>query len=417
MAEASDTLAACLKLNRSTRNILYGATNSWYRALSNEPGGKEGLNIHACIIDELHVWKGRDLWDTLRYGYRSRRQPLQFVITTAGDDDQSVCYSELERARQILSGAIRDDAYFALVYEASPEDNWTDEATWQKANPSIGQTFTVQTLREDADAAKGRASEEAVFKRYSLNIWSKAANPWLSIDDWQKNQRAFSGEDLAGMECYGGLDLSRTRDMTALALVFPWEEDGRQVYRQLVRFWLPEAAVSRYKDHIDIPKWVEAGWLEIMGDTYDQVEAAIVEAAEQFRMVGLAYDRMYARDFTEKLQQEHGIMPAEFSQTIMQYAGPTAEYERLLIHDALHHNGNPVLAWQAGHVQVKQDANANKRPVKPPGADYRKIDGIVAGIMALGYAMTQPANESAYASPGMLYADAEPENEEYAESV
>ena len=95
MAEASEELAGCLKLNKSTRNILYESTNSWYRALSNEPAGKEGLNIHACIIDELHIWKGRELWDTLRYGYRARRQPLQFVITTAGDDDESICYKEL----------------------------------------------------------------------------------------------------------------------------------------------------------------------------------------------------------------------------------------------------------------------------------------------------------------------------------
>jgi phage terminase large subunit-like protein len=396
MAEASTALSACLKVNGSTKNILYKAFKSWYRALSSEPGGKEGLNIHACIIDELHIWKGRELWDTLRYGYRSRREPLQFVITTAGDDDQSICYGELERARAVINGAIRDDNYFALVYEASPEDDWTTEETWRKANPSLGSTFTVQSLREDAEAAKGRVSEEAVFKRYSLNIWQKASNPWLSMDDWQKNYRPFCGEDMAGRDCYGGLDLSRTRDMTALALVFPWDDDGKVMYRQLVRFWLPEVAIERYKDRIDLEQWHADGWLEYMGDNYDPVEKAIEEAANQFNLIGLAYDKMYARDFTEKLADNHGIDCIEFPQTIMNLAGPTKEYERLLILNNLHHNGNPVLAWQAGHVQVKPDNNANIRPIKPPNEDYRKIDGIVAGVMALDLAMRE--NGSAMSS-------------------
>lgn len=395
MVEASPALSACLKVNRSNRNILYEHTNSWYRALSNEPGGKEGLNIHACIIDELHIWHGRDLWDTLRYGYRSRRQPLQFVITTAGDDDQSVCYAELERARSIIRGDVRDDAYFALVYEAQPEDDWLDEAVWAKANPSMGHTFTVETLREDAMAAKGKASDEAVFKRYSLNIWQRATNPWLSMDDWAKCERQYTLDEMAGRDCYAGLDLSRTRDMTALVLVFPIEQDdGRTIYRQWPIFWLPEAAVEQYKNRLDIAGWQRSGAMSLMGDTYADVEAAILDVSKRFNLVELAFDPMYARDLAEKLQNEQGIPVVEYPQTIMQFAGPTAEYERLLIHGALHHPGNPVLTWQAGNVNIKTDANANKRPVKPPGPDYRKIDGIVAGIMAVGRAMARQPQAS-----------------------
>lgn len=404
MAESSTILAGCLKINKSNRNIFYEHTRSWYRALSNDPGGKQGLNIHACIIDELHIWHGRDLWDSLRYGYRSRRQPLQFVITTAGDDDQSVCYSELERARAIIRGDVRDDAYFALVYEAQPEDDWLGESIWAKANPSLGNTFAVESLREDALAAKGKASDEAVFKRYSLNIWQRATNPWLSMDDWAKCERQYTLDEMEGRDCYAGLDLSRTRDMTALVLVFPMEENGRTIYRQWPIFWLPEAAVEQYKDRIDILGWKQAGHLALMGETYADVEATMLNISKRFNLIELAFDPMYARDLCERLRNEQGIPAVEYSQTIMLFAGPTAEYERLLIHGVLHHPGNAVLTWQAGNVNVKQDANANKRPVKPPGADYRKIDGIVAGIMALGRAM-QAAGGGAYEDHGVLYAD------------
>ena len=403
MVDASPELTAVIKLNRSTNNILHTASNSWYRALAGNAKAFEGLNIHCAIIDELHIWYGREGWDALRYGFRARRQPLQFVITTAGDDEQSVCYGQLEHARNVIAGTVRDEELLPLIYESSPEDDWTTEEVWQKANPSLGTIFSADALRQDAENAKGHASEEAAFKRYSLNIWAKATNPWLSPDDWNRNRREFNPADMKGRECYGGLDLSRTRDMTALALVFPWDEDGKRVYyRQCVRFWLPRAAIERYKNVFPIEQWRRDGWLEIMEDNYDPVEAAILEAAQSYDLMGVAFDEMYARDFMLNLETNHGIQATKFPQTIMSYAGPTSEYERLLIHESLHHDGNPVLSWQAGHVQVKTDVNANKRPVKPNNEDCRKIDGIVAGIMALDLA-TRVVGQSAYSDSGVMY--------------
>lgn len=405
MADASPELSACLKINRSTHNIAYAAMNGWYRALAANARTMEGRHIHCCIIDELHIWRGRDSWDALRYGFRARTNPLQFVITTAGDDDQAICYQQLERARAVLAGTIRDDALLPLIYEAAPEEDWTAPETWAKANPSLGVTFTAEALAEDAAAAKGRLSEEATFKRYTLNIWQKGSNPWLSPDDWVRNRRAFAAEDLRGKQCFGGIDLSRTRDMTAFALVFPCEEDGRQVYRQLVRFWLPEVAIEVYKDRIDIEEWKRDGWLEIIGEDYEPVVKAIIEASEMFDLGGISYDATYAFDLARVLSEEHAIEMVKFPQTAMQFAGPTAEYERLLIHEALHHDGNPILAWQAGHVNVKVDANANKRPIKPPHEDHHKIDGIVAGIMALDLAQRNEYMASAYEDHGVLYAN------------
>ena len=405
MADASEQLTACLKINRSTRNIGYGATNSYYRALAANPRTMEGRQIHCCIIDELHIWRGREAWDALRYGFRARTNPLQFIITTAGDDDQSVCYQQLERARGVLSGSIRDDSLLPLIYEAAPEDDWTIEPTWAKANPSLGATFTAEALAEDVAAAKGRLSEEASFKRYTLNLWQKATNPWLSPDAWARNARSYSADDLHGQMCFGGIDLSRTRDMTAFALIFPCEEDGRTIYKQLVRFWLPEVAVEVYKDRIDIEEWKRDGWLEIIGEDYDPVMQVIVEASQMFDLGGIAFDATYAFDLAKTASEEHGVEMFKFSQTVMQFAGPTAEYERLLGHEALWHNGNPILTWQAGHVQVKTDANANKRPIKPPNEDHRKIDGIVAAIMALDLVQRNEGLGSEYEDHGVLYAN------------
>jgi len=406
MAEASDSLAACLKINRSTRNILYHANNSWYRALSSEAATKEGLNIHCCIIDEFHIWHGRDLYDTLRYGYRSRLQPLEFIITTAGDDDQSICYEELERARAHQRGELLDDSYFSLIYEADPQCDWKDEAEWAKANPSMGSTFNIESLREDANkAAAGRIAEQAVFKRYSLNIWQKSANPWLSMDDWDRNAEEYDLASFAGRDCYAGLDLSRTRDMSALVLIFVDDSGQQCIYRQLPYFWIPRVALETYKQKLNLAQWTHNKYLDVLDDSYDLIERQICKVAETCNLLGIGYDPMYARDFMERINQEHGIPIIEIPQTIMSFAGPTAEYERLLIHDCLKHPNHPILNWQASHVQVKTDANNNKRPVKPPLEDHRKIDGIVAGIMGLRLAMLNAPIPSAYEDQGMMYAE------------
>jgi phage terminase large subunit-like protein len=409
MAEASDVLASCLKINRSTKNILYNTTGSWYRALSSEPGGKEGLNIHCAIIDELHVWHGRDLWDTLRYGYRSRRQPLQFVITTAGDDDQSVCYRELERCRQILDGRIYDDAYFTLIYEAQPDDDWTDPAVWAKANPSLGQTFSVESLAEDCEAAKGRPTEERVFKRYSLNIWSRGAKPWLSPETWAAAAVEVRPDMLEGKPCYAGLDLSRTRDMTACVLTFVLTESDGPRYVQVPKFWLPRVAIEKYRNAFDLEGWHAAGLLDYLDGDFEPVKAYIRQCKERYALAGVVYDPAYAFDLAKELREQDGIECIPFPQTIKAFAFPTAEYERLLAMGTLQHDGNPVMTWQAGHVQVANDRNNNKRPVKPSDESTKKVDGIVAGIMSLDLALRkEPISDGC----GVVYAGDQPEEVE-----
>src|SRR5262249_17916888 len=105
------------------------------------------------------------------------------------------------------------------------------------------------------------------------------------------------------------------------------------------------------------------------------------------------------------IEEGTGVPRILFRQGVPSFAAPTDEFEKLVLDGRLWHNGNPVLAWQAGHVAVVRDANDNKRPVKPNKKDdVRTIDGIVVGVMALGRKMTQPAS-----STGRYYEDHEVE--------
>lgn len=399
MVDASPELSRILNVHRTTKAITYMRNQSVYRALSSEHRGSEGLNAHGIVADELHVWHGRQLWDSLKYAFRSRRQGMLFTITTAGNDPQSVCRQQYDYAKSVIAGKVHDDRFFAYIREAEPKDDWRQEATWRKANPSFGFTVKAEDFAADVREAESSPTTQASFARYSLNVWQSSSTPWLDMDAWAACRREFDEAtmlmELDEWDRVGGLDLAKSRDMTAFALVFRHRDDSER-HRILPWFWLPEETV----DHVESPReyrvWADDGWLLTMPGAvcdYSFVRSKIVEIHERFGPFSYAFDPMFAQETQQRLAEDEGIEGVEFLQTIMNFSRPTTEFERLVIAGKLEHNGHPVLSWQAGNVSVYTDANRNKRPVKPKHGDRRKIDGIVAAIQAMGLLM-QGAVES-----------------------
>lgn len=406
MADTSDELMAALTLNRSTHVIQYPETRSWYTAISSKGNTKEGLNAHCVICDELHAWYGNELFNTLRYAMRARREPLFFMITTAGDDPDSICRQQHDYARGVLNGSKVDQRYFAYIRAADPDpqvdDPWSEE-TWRKANPSFGITISIDQFREDAEEARQSPGTEATFKRYGLNIWTSGDNPWLPMDRWHRCRRTYEAQDLFGETCCAGLDLSQTRDTSSVVLSFPMPRDR---VRLLPKFWLPTNTALEYRDRAKFIEWGEQGLIELIdGDVieYSVIRDYLNWCYENFELRMLLYDDRYALPVIQRLVEEDGWdedVLVKFPQNMNTFCGPTAEFERRVINGTLQHNGHEVLTWQAGNAIVRTDANANKRPVKPKPNDYRKIDGIVAGIMALDGALAPDDGPSVYEEAG-----------------
>jgi phage terminase large subunit-like protein len=402
MVESSPELSSVLQINQSTKTITYLGTKSVYKALSKEANSKEGLNAHGIIADELHAWYGRKLWDALKYAFRARRQGLLFVITTAGEDELSVCYEQYEYAKSVLSGAIHDDRFFAFIREAGPKDDWTDIEVARRANPSLGITIQEDEFRADIAEAQKTLAAQATFKRYSLNIWSTGVSPWLSPESWAGCFEKFSEADLLGRPCFGGLDLAKTRDMTAFVLCFP---DGDDRYLLLPYFWLPEETANNPDAPVEYRVWAEEGLIELTPGNvcdYGFVKKQIVAASQKFALQDYAYDPWNAEHLTQELQEEHDLKRFEFRQTLTNFAAPTAEFERLVVGGGLKQNGHAILSAQAGWVNVYINANGDRRPIKPKKRSHRKIDGIVAGIMALARAMKGSA-ESTVTESVLIY--------------
>lgn len=409
MVDASEGLASVAKVNRTNGLIYFEKTKSWYKALSGSGRGKAGLNIHCGIIDELHEWFGHKAWDAVKFGHRARRQPLFFTITNAGDDITSVCAKQQEKAQAIMDGKMYDDSFFPQICAATREEA---EAEVQavangserlpvaaSCNLGLGTLIKEDALLADIKDAVQTPSELPNLLRLTYGIWALAADPWLNKPHWDACRHDFTEADLIGQTCYAGMDLSKTSDMTSVVLVFPQEED---TYKVLPYFWLPQERIDKEKVVVEYAQWAKLGFIRpIPGPVIENsyIEDFLAnEAANKFDLQGVAYDPMYASDLTARLEDDHGILRVKFAQTIMVFANPTAEFERLVIAGQLHHPGNPVFDWQAGHVTVKVDVNNNKRPIKPPASAPKKIDGIVAGIMGLFLAMAAPET-SVYDNP------------------
>lgn len=418
MVEKSPTLASECTVNKSTCRIEHHESDSFYDLLSGDNiRGQEGLN-GCSICDEKHVVDDR-LAKVLEYMGASRSEPLDLGVSTFGNDPDSWGKKEYDYGAAVERGAIKDAHFFHEAWEfpaKGTDDEIDDPEMWKKCNPSWGITIKESEMRQACERSKRTKADRNSFKMYRLNFWLNSANPWLEIDDWEKCKDDRTLESFEGSPCWVALDLSKTRDMSCVMLVFrvdregnpESQDDGEEIdfekhadFYQFPFFWLPEEYAQK---HADMPfmDWGDDGYIELVdGPVIRQsyIKRKLKWIDEHFSVMNFSYDRKYASDLVDDFcEGELGWECIEFGQSMSSMTGPTTDYESLVVDGKLHHDGNPVLSWQAGHVSIKTNENQDKRPVKPGRDDVKKIDGIVAGIMATYAAIT-----TEFYQPGSLY--------------
>ena len=382
------------------RSLVAPATRSSYKVLSADVESKFGYNAHGIIFDELHTQPNRKLWDALTTATGARRQPLTFVMTTAGYDRHSICWEQHDYAEKVKAGIIQDDSYLPVVYAASEDDDWTDHKVWAKANPSLGNTIKRDYVETECRHAQDIPGYQNTFKRLQLNIWTEQSTRWLDMATWDACRSDFEAADLEGRDCFAGLDLSSTQDITALSLVFP----GPDGYQVLSYFWAPEEGISKraQRDRVPYDLWSQDGHIEATEGNvvdYDIIRNRINELNQRFHIVEVAIDRWNSTDLQRRLQDD-GFVVVPFGQGFASMTAPSKELERVLLSGQLRHNGNPVLRWMVSNVAVLQDAAGNLKPDKAKSTE--RIDGVVALIMALGRSMVQPGGWSIYETEPLL---------------
>jgi len=390
----------------SKKEIHNRNTGTFLKVLSAEAYSKHGLNPSVVIFDELHAQPNRELWDVMSFASGSARQePLFLIITTAGDDPdrKSIGWEIHEKATKILSGEIENPQWYVKIYNAPETADIYDEQTWYGANPSLGTTISIETLRAEANDAKNSQSVEKLFRWLRLNQWvSLKRLGWLPLTLWDATVGEWNISELAGKQCYAGLDLSSTTDLTAIALLFPPQE-GLDGWRALFKAFIPlESMKERVrKDHVPYDEWVRNGAIEATeGDAvdYDKVQSQIEEYAKTYKIKYLCADKWNSTMMTQALAKR-GIKTIEIEQTISGMSPATKEIERLLRSGELTHLDDPVARWCFGNIVIATDGNENIKTMKNKSID--RIDLIVALIDAMAAAVKLEQQISIYAVRGM----------------
>ncbi|MCX5478462.1 terminase large subunit [Kaistia geumhonensis] len=377
------------------KSIYLKPTASLFELLTGSEEGKHGKSPTVIAGDEMHEWRSREVETTLRQGTGTRLQPIELYASTAGKKTNPTGVALWEESLAILDGRIDDPATLVVVFAAGPEDDWRDEDAWRRANPSLGLSPTIAFLRREAALAIDNPRAEAHFRCYHLNQWVDGTVRWLSVKKWDAcavdaTSWKTAAQRLKGRTCWGAIDVSSTRDVTALIWLFPPEGDETK-WQLACRFWVPELTLAeRVKaDRLPYDRWKAMGAMETTpGDYVDQnfVKAAVLEGFNDFDVLGVGYDPWNATKLVADLETEGVEIDRliEMRQGIATLGEPSKHFERLVYAELLDHGGHPVMRWMAGNAVVRFDENLNFAPAKKRSAE--KIDGIVAGVMAAGLA-------------------------------
>ena len=383
-------------------SIVYELKGGMMKPLSSDYGTHDGLNPSCGIIDEFHAHKDSGMFDVIKSAFGARKQPLMFIITTAGFNKAGACYAYRDNVIKILRGINEDDTLFGIIYTMDANEEWDNPQMWIKSNPNLGVSLFPNYLEDQVNDAKNRPEAVRNVMTKNVNLWVDAEKTWILDDAWMKCVGTTEIEDLRGCECWGGLDLSNVSDITAFVLIFH-ENDKFQL---LPFFWIPEEKMLEKirKENINYDLWVKAGFVKVTSGNvldYEFVKADILQITEMYDLQSSAYDRWNSSQTIIDLQNE-GMECNPFGQGYGSMSAPSKEFEKLVLSEKIEHFGNPVLRWMLSSTLIKTDPAGNIKPDKEKSV--QKIDGIVASIMALGEWMTAQAEDDndPYSKRGML---------------
>lgn len=404
MVKQSPALSRRIKIIPSTRRMVYQPTGSIYQVLSSEVATKHGLNVSACIFDELHTQPTRALYDVMTQGSGdARKQPLWIFLTTAGTDRNSICWEVHQKAVDILEGRKADPRFYPVVFGLLDDADWQDEQNWYKVNPSLDHTIALDKVKDAFRKALETPADENMFRQLRLNQWVKQSVRWMPMDRWDECGGVVTEEEFEGRECYAGLDLSSTTDLTTLVLMFP-PLDDEEPFSALPFFWLPEDTIPLRvrRDHVMYDQWEKLGYiLTTEGNVvhYGFIEQFVVRLGERFNIREIAYDRWNATMMVQSLEDD-GFTMVPFGQGFKDMSPPTKELMRLVLERRLNHGAHPVLRWNMDNAYVRTDPAGNLKIDKEKSTE--KVDGAVALVMALDRAMKHQGGGSVYDGRGLL---------------
>lgn len=346
----------------------------------------DGYNASLWVLDEWHAAENQRLKDVLQSSQGMRESPLGLIITTAGFNKLGPCYEYRTMCVEVLKGLKKDDSLFPLIYSLDEGDDWKDSKVWKKSNPNLGVTVKESYLREQVQKAINNPSEEVGIKTKNLNIWCDSSDVWIPDSYILDASEDLNMADFEGEDCWIGVDLSATSDLTAVAFMFIRDE----IPHFFVHYYLPQAALHEKRFALQYSEWKRAGALTITPGNvtdYDYITNDIMEVSQRVNIISIAYDSWNAISWAAQME-EKGMPLSPFSQALGNFNRPTREMERLLLSHKVRIDNNVITRHCFRNVTLAHDRNGNVKPTKQYAE--KKVDGTIAILQSLGTYFISP---------------------------
>lgn len=394
--------------------LSYSERSSFYKPISSEKKGKSGIRPYCALIDEIHEHPDNSVIEMLRAGTKGNQEALIFEITNSGSDQTSVCWAEHEYSIKIASGEAENDSWFSYVCALDEgDDPFEDESCWIKANPLLGVSIQKDFIREQVQEAKGMPSKEALVRRLHFCEWTDSEEGWVTKKAWTSIEADLRLEDYQGEPCYGGLDLSYTTDLSALAWIFPTGPDSWDAF---LDFWKPKEGLEQAikKDKAPYDLWVKNGHLNLTEGRVIKlgpIAQRMAEMQDQHLLQVIAYDAYRHRELDDDLLdlgfdiplQEHPQGFRRMKGNELWMPGSFQELENAIIEGRIRICKNPLMRWMAASTVVRNDPAGTDNRIPDKRKSRARIDGVVALAMAIGIAgVPVRETESVYEKRGLL---------------
>ncbi|WP_246704476.1 terminase large subunit [Rhizobium sp. P32RR-XVIII] len=392
--------ANAIKLQEYKNRMVF-PNGSFLESLSNDAGTQHGRTPVFALIDEIHAWKKRDLYDVIRTGLVKVPGSLSVIITTAGRGQENIAFQIIDYARRVASGKIDDPGTLPVLFETSPDADWTDEAVWRAANPGLEYGYPdLGGLRQLAREAAERPADREAFRQLHLNVWlGHSSDPFVEMPVYDRGAAPVDLDTLEREPCWIGVDLSSTSDLTAVVAAWrdPDVEDG---YIVKPWFFCPEDNLDKRTQQSGYPysQWAAEGRLiATPGNVVDirAVEDHIRDLCDRLDVREIAFDPHYARITMANLVED-GYPAIEMRQGWVTMGPAIRELEKAILAGKFQHGGDPILRWNFDNIAIQDDGKGNRSFHKGKARD--KIDGAVAAAMAVGRAATGDDHRSVYNS-------------------
>lgn len=398
-------LVAATKLHdahNAPKKLLFKKEASYLEVISGDGGPQHGRTPSFVLADEIHIWRGRDLWEALTTGLEKIDDSLLIVASTAGRGQDGIAYEFFDGARKVATGAVDDPSVLPILFEADKKADWHDEKLWHQVNPGLQHGYpSLAGFRRHAKRAERSIGERNSLLQLKLNIWQDAStDPFVDMEIYDRGDKAFDLDQLRSDPCWLAVDLSSTTDLSVIVACWKTAE-GYVIYPW---FFCPADRVAQNDDPdtaggedglaaretasgAAYTAWAEQGFITATDGNvidYGVIEAKIVEICEEFNVREIAFDPAMAQQVKQACA-EMGLPVVDFRQISTLMMPAIHELERAILGEELHHAGHPVLRHNFANVVVRRNDHGHVvRFLKPKR--WLSIDGAVATAMAVARA-------------------------------